>query len=87
MLYFVLNLAFLLVLGLLGLMGTGGLPGGNKDANAAVENVAAKLAPFAGIIGVVARAEAGASNQRVTESINACSSKFPAQETTMLFGT
>ena len=54
MLYFVLNLAFLLVLGLLGLMGTGGLPGGNKDANAAAENVAAKLAPFAGIIGVVA---------------------------------
>lgn len=53
MLYFILNLAFLLVLGLLGLMGTGGLPGGNKDANQAAEQVAAKLAPFAGIIGVV----------------------------------
>ena len=53
MLTFVLNIAFLLVIGLLGLMGSGGLPGANKDANAAAENVAAKLAPFAGIIGVV----------------------------------
>ncbi len=50
----ILNIAFLLVIGLLGLVGTGGLPGGNKDANEAAEQVAAKIAPFAGIIGVVA---------------------------------
>ncbi len=51
---FFLNLAFLLVIGLLGLMATGGLPGANKDQNAAAGEAAAKIAPFAGIIGIIA---------------------------------
>ena len=54
MLFFVLNLIFLLAIGLLGLMSTGGLPGGNRDANAAAERAAAGLAPFAGILGIIA---------------------------------
>lgn len=49
----ILNIAFLLVIGLLGLMATGGLPGANAAQNAQANEAAAKIAPFAGIIGIV----------------------------------
>lgn len=53
MLELILSVALLLVMGLLGLMATGGLPGGSKQAQDAAAEAAAKIAPFAGIIGIV----------------------------------
>lgn len=52
----ILNIAFLLVIGLLGLMASGGLPGGNAQLRESAGRAAAQIAPFAGIIGIVSLA-------------------------------
>jgi hypothetical protein len=48
-----LTIALLVVMGLVGLVATGGLPGANAEQNKMAGDAAAKIAPFAGIIGIV----------------------------------
>jgi hypothetical protein len=53
MLTFILSVLLLLAMGILGLSATGGLPGASKGAQDATKDVAATLAPYSAIIGMV----------------------------------